>query len=113
MKWVEKTQSNNIYAETSESLNGNKVVRAGLITSGLPITLQDNFGVFTHAQVDAITTMCNTIIATYPLEFDNGKVIQVRFAHENKPAWEFTGVWDLIYLQRDVAFKGTLKLITV
>lgn len=112
---MEQTQSNNVYAEVNEGLTGHKVVRSGRVVSGVPITLScaKNEDIFTHAQVAAIQEMHDVIGATYPLEI-NGRTYQVRFAHENKPAWEYTGFWG-IYADYSVelGFNGTIKLITV
>jgi hypothetical protein len=95
-------------------LTGHKVVRTGRISNGVTITLScsKNEGVFTHEQVAAIQAMHDVIDATYALEIDN-KIIQVRFAHESPPAWEYTAFWGLVDLSADVGFNGAIKLITV
>lgn len=114
IRWLEKSQAHNIYAEISEGLNGHKVVRTGRVSNGVPITLSctKNDDVFTREQVDAIQGMHDVIGATYILEINN-KVFQVRFAHENKPAWEYDSFWGLVDLNAETKFTGTIKLITV
>ena len=113
-RWLEQTKSTNVYAEVTEGLTGHKVVRTGRISNGVTITLScsKNEGVFTHEQVAAIQAMHDVIDATYALEIDN-KIIQVRFAHESPPAWEYTAFWGLVDLSADVGFNGAIKLITV
>lgn len=110
MQWTDELAFVPLGGTATTSLSGARIVQAGVMQAGQPITLQggQDYAWISYATAKALLTLAASPLATYNLTLADGRSYTVRFRVEDTPV-EAAPV--LHRVSEDAGIRDTLQYI--